>query len=216
MRYRNGTAAGFIAVVLSLTACEPTNTDADADARSTEAPTIGTSTSQPASPKTDTPKTDEPTGASTPAEKNGSEYGGYDTEGGVDTSDYNFVCSRLTAAEASNALGKQFTAIPESAEMPMPKGMAHCTYRVSDQVKFTVDYLGDAGWANHKRLADNNESGYRNQPDGSISIEGPLGSGYVMRDDNSMMLVVQEIGVSKLVGLDKFRMFAQTLPGQIN
>ena len=214
MRYRSGIVASFIAV-LSLTACGPTD-DSSADAKSTEKPTIGTSTSQPASPKTNAPKTDGPTGASTPTEKNGSEYGGYDTEGGVDTSDYNYVCSRLTATEASSALGKQFRSVPESAEMPMPKGMAHCTYLISDQVKFTIDYLGDAGWANHKRLADNNESGYRNQSDGSIFIEGPLGTGYVMRDSNNMMLVVQEIGVSKLVGLSKFRAFAQTLPGQIN
>lgn len=210
MRYRNGAIASFIAV-LALTACGP----ADTDDKSTEKSTIGTSTSQPASPKTEAPDTNEPAETNTPTEKNGSEYGGYDTEGGVDTSDYNYVCSQLTAAEASSALGKQFTAIPENTDMSLPKGMAHCTYRISDATWFTIEYLGNAGWANHKRLADANESGYRNQPDGSIFIEGPLGSGYVMRDNN-MMIVVQEFGASKLVGLDKFRTFVRTLPGQIN
>lgn len=203
-RTHNAAIAAVIAA-LALVACGPTDTDSGADPTSAGKSTIGTSTSRPASPKTNTPD-----------EKNGSEYGGYDTEGGVDNSDYDYVCSRLTAAEASSSLGEEFTSVPESADMPMPKGMAHCTYRISDQVKFTIDYLGNAGWTNHKRLADSNESGYSNQPDGSILITGPLGTGHVMRDNNNMMIVVQEMGVSKLVGLDKFGAFAKSLPSQIN
>jgi hypothetical protein len=216
MSHARNTAVAAAVVALVLTACEPADTSKDESSDQPTTSSTSRNSTQPASPKTDTTQTGEPTETGAPNEKNGSEYGGYDTEGDVDNSAYDYVCSQVTASEASSTLGEEFTAVPENADMPLPKGMAHCTYRISETKWFTIDYLGDAGWTNHKRLADNNESGYSNQPDGSILIKGPLGTGYVMRDDNNMMIVVQEMGVSKLVGLDKFSVFAKTLPNQIN
>lgn len=220
MRSRIVQATVLVTTLAALTvACGPDDTKSKGT--STSAPTAastaadGKTDSQQASPKTNVPQTSKPETV-TPSEKNGTEYGGYDTEGDVDTSDYNYVCSRLTGNDVSTALGTKFKAFPETEEMHLPKGMAHCTYRISDTVWFTIDYLGNDGWSNHKRQADSKVNGYRNGTDGSIVVNGQLGNGFVMRDSNNMMLLVQEFGVSKIVGNDKFRDFALSLPDKIN
>lgn len=204
MRSRIGPAAVLVATLLALstTACGPDNADTDTKSKSPASPTA--SEAQPTNPKTTAPG-------------RGDATNGFDTEGDVDNSDFNYVCSRITASEVSAALGQKFKAIPESKDMNLPEGMAHCTYKhEADASKwFTIDYLGDAGWSNHQGYADRGESGYSHQPDGSIIARGPLGTAYVMQTANRMMMNVTEFGVGKLVGDGKFDKFRKGLPAQI-
>jgi hypothetical protein len=123
-----------------------------------------------------------------------------------------YICRQVTDEEASNALGESVTATPDL----QPKGMALCVYNITEGAGFTIGYMSNATWYKHKDQADRHENGYRNQSDGSVITEGPLGSAYAALDDNGMMIYVQEQGVTKLIGKEKFNAFRKTLPSQIN
>lgn len=190
MSLRVPSAVAVAAALVLATGCGPEDATSDDTSRTSPATVSSPGSSQEATPEVD----------GTP----------------VDNRAYDYVCSRLTASEVSASLGEQFTATPESVEMSLPEDMAHCTYRVSQNTWFTVDYLSVEKWDVHEGLADRNESGYSHQPDGSIVVKGPMGSAYIMRDDNGMMLNVAEFGVVGVVGEAKFDAFRKTLPDQID